>query len=149
MASGLDVIIVDDDPLVTELVQNLVKRFYAWGQVHAFSDPRKALAHCRAHGGEVAIFIVDVFLGGANGFSFVDALSGTFPAIHEDTIMITGNASDEVVDMCVAAGINHLLEKPMRPYALQLAVRAIVSKYLRFAKRILRDPELVRMVSEL
>jgi response regulator of citrate/malate metabolism len=149
MASGLDVIIVDDDPLVCELVLGIVKRFYSWGQVHAFSAPRQALAHCRDHASGAAVFIVDVFLGGANGFAFLDALSGSFPAIHEDTVMITGNASDEVVDMCVASGVHHLLEKPIRSYALQLAVRSIVSKYLRFAKRILRDPELVRLVQEL
>jgi len=52
-----------------------------------------------------------------------------------------------VVDMCVASDITHLLEKPVKAYALQLAVRAIVTKYIRFAKRILEDPVLAQMVS--
>jgi hypothetical protein len=42
--------------------------------------------------------------------------------------------------MCVASDITYLLEKPIKPYALQFAVRAIVAKYIRFAKRLLVDP---------
>ena len=68
-------------------------------------------------------------------FSLLDTISGKYKTIHDDTIMITGNSNDDVVDMCVAAEINHLLEKPMRPYVLQLAVRAIASKYMKFANR--------------
>ena len=44
--------------------------------------------------------------------------------------------------MCVAANITYLLEKPVKAYALQLAVRAIVNKYINFAKRLLEDPDL-------
>jgi hypothetical protein len=66
---------------------------------------------------------------------------------HEDAVIITGNASDEVVDMCVAYDITHLLEKPVRTYALQLAVRSIVNKYIKFAKKLLQDPELAEDVS--
>jgi AmiR/NasT family two-component response regulator len=63
--------------------------------------------------------------------------------------MITGNANDDVVDMCVASGVNHLLEKPVRPYALQLAVRAIVSKYLKFAKLLLNDQEFAENIERI
>jgi hypothetical protein len=51
--------------------------------------------------------------------------------------------------MCVASDVNHLLEKPVKPYALQLAVRAITSKYLDFAKRLLRDPSLAESIARL
>ena len=49
--------------------------------------------------------------------------------------------------MCVASDITYLLEKPIRAYALQLAVRAIVTKYLKFAKRLLDDPVLAGNVA--
>jgi len=65
---------------------------------------------------------------------------------HQDTIIITGNANDEVVKMCVASDITYLLEKPIRPYALQLAIRAIVSKYVKFAKKLLQDPLFAKSV---
>ena len=60
---------------------------------------------------------------------------------YEDAIMMSGNASDDVVNMCVAANITYLLEKPVKSYALQLAVRAIVNKYINFAKRLIDDPD--------
>jgi hypothetical protein len=67
---------------------------------------------------------------------------------HEDTIMITGFASDDVVNTCIASDINYLLEKPIRPYALQLAIRAIVNKYIQFAKKLLADPDFAGNVSK-
>lgn len=70
-----------------------------------------------------------------------------FPFAPQDTIIMTGNAGVEVVDTCIAYDIHYLLEKPIRPYALQLAVRGIVSKYLKFARTLLSDPLLARQVT--
>ncbi len=149
MPDGLDVIIVDDDPAVCEMLSEVIKRFYVWGQVKAFTGAKAAKDYCRSSENGVAIFVVDVYLDDQTGFHFLDTIQGKFPMAHEDTVMITGKASDEVVDMCVASDITHLLEKPVKAYALQLAVRAIVTKYIRFAKRILEDPGLAELVSKL
>ena len=146
MSEGLNVIIVDDDPKVCEVIFEVVKRFYTWGEVIAFTDVEKAVAYCDAQESGVAIFILDVFLGDSTGFTFLDRISEKFPMAHEDTIMISGNASDDVVNMCVASNITHLLEKPIKAYALQLAVRAIVAKYIRFAKKLLSDPDFAETV---
>ena len=146
MSEGLNVIIVDDDPKVCEVIFEVVKRFYTWGEVIAFTDVEKAVAYCDAQESGVAIFILDVFLGDSTGFTFLDKISEKFPMAHEDTIMISGNASDDVVNMCVASNITHLLEKPIKAYALQLAVRAIVAKYIRFAKKLLSDPDFAETV---
>jgi hypothetical protein len=67
----------------------------------------------------------------------------------EDTVIITGNASDDIVNMCIASNINYLIEKPMKAYTLKLAVRAIVGKYLRFAKRLLSDSDYVKLVAKI
>jgi hypothetical protein len=45
--------------------------------------------------------------------------------------------------------VYHLLEKPVRPYALQLAVRAIVMKYVKFAKKLLSDTELAEIIDRI
>jgi CheY-like chemotaxis protein len=141
MPEGLDVIVVDDDPEVCELISSTIKRFYTWGKVISFTDSETATNYCLERDIGVAIFVVDVFLGGASGFFFLDAIEKKFPTAHSDAIIITGNASDDIVNMCVASDVNHLLEKPIRPYALQLAVRAIAEKYLKFAKKLFQDPE--------
>ena len=147
MPDGLDVIIVDDDPDVCEVLSEIVRRFYTWGEVISFSNVDNAIEYCMERETGVAIFIVDIFLGGKSGFFFLDMISEKFPTAHEDTIIITGNANDDVVNMCVASDVNHLLEKPVRPYALQLAVRSITSKYLKFAKKLLQDPSFAENVA--
>ncbi len=149
MPDGLDVIIVDDDPAVCEMLSEVIQRFYVWGQVKAFTGAKAATDYCLSCDNGVAIFVVDVYLDDQNGFHFLDTIQPKFPMAREDTVMITGKASDEVVDMCVASNITHLLEKPVKAYALQLAVRAILTKYIRFAKRILEDPGLAQLVSNL
>jgi len=147
MPEGLDVIVVDDDPAVCKLVSTTIKRFYTWGNVLSFTDSEAATDYCLGRDIGVAIFVVDVFLGGASGFFFLDAIEKKFPTAHADAIIITGNASDDIVNMCVASDVNHLLEKPVKPYALQLAVRAIAEKYLKFAKRIFNDPEFAKSIA--
>lgn len=139
MSTGLDVIIVDDDQDVCTTVARLIKEFYVWGDVVSFTDPDEATRYCLNRDVGVGIFVVDIFLGREDGFYFLDSIEEKFPTAYEDTIMITGNASDTVVNMCVASDVNYLLEKPLRPYALQLAVRAIAMKYLKFARKILDD----------
>ena len=140
MPEGLDIIIMDDDPEVCEGLAEVIKLFYTWGDVHAFNEIDRAVAYCRTHPTGLAVFVVDVFLGDESGFSFLDSVAENFPMAYEDAIVITGQASDDVVNMCLASGVNHLLEKPIREYALQFAIRAIVTKYINFARKLLQDP---------
>jgi len=118
----------------------MIESFYTWGKVLTFTDPNEAVAYCQAQETGVAVFVLDVFLENTTGFNFLDAIVNKFPMAHQDTIIITGNASNDVVNMCVASDITHLIEKPIKAYALQLAVRTIVMKYIRFAKKLLTDP---------
>ncbi len=139
MSEGLDVIIVDDDSAACESIADIINRFYTWGDVFVFSDDEEAALYCMNRDTSIAIFIVDVFLKDKSGFLFLDTISKKYLSAYDDAIIITGNSNDDVVDMCVAAGINHLLEKPIRPYVLQLAVRSITSKYMKFADKLLNN----------
>ncbi|CAB1059668.1 hypothetical protein D1BOALGB6SA_4430 [Olavius sp. associated proteobacterium Delta 1] len=149
MSDGLDVIVIDDDPGICEIIAELIENFYTWGKVYCFSKPDEAIAFCLNRDIGVAIFVVDVFLDGLSGFYFLDAIEQNYPTAHEDTIIISGNASDDVVNMCLASNVNYLLEKPLKPYALQLAVRAITAKYLDFAKKLLQDQRFAENVARL
>lgn len=141
MSDGLDILIIDDEKEVCDVLSSHIRKFYTWGDITTCTDVERAVSYCRSRPGSIMIFVLDVFVGDSNGFLFLDAIADKYPNACHDTIMITGNANDDVVDMCVASGVNHLLEKPVKPYALQLAVRSIVSKYLKFAKMLLNDPE--------
>ena len=140
MSRGLNLIIVDDDPTVCVVLAEMVKRFYTWGEVLSFTNADEATLFCQTREAGVAIFVLDVFLGKKSGFAFLETILNKFPMAYQDTIMVTGNASNDVVDRCVSSDITYLLEKPIRPYALQLAIRAIVAKYVKFAKKLLQDP---------
>ncbi len=142
MPDGLNVIIVDDNKDVCRGVFDIIKRFYTWGEVIAFNDADEAVVYCKSRRSSVAIFVLDVFLKNSTGFNFLDNIAGKYPMAYEDVIMISGNANDDVVNMCVASNITYLLEKPVKAYALQFAVRAIVNKYIKFAKRLIEDPDL-------
>jgi DNA-binding NtrC family response regulator len=146
MAERLDCIVVDDDRDVCQSMAELIRHFYSWGDVMPFVSAEEALYYAKFHGPGVAIFVVDVFLGDQTAFDFLDSVASWYPMAHEDAVIVTGNASTDVVNMCVASNITYLIEKPIRPYSLQLSVRAIVSKYLRFARKLLEDPSLAESV---
>ena len=149
MLDGLDIIIIDDDQSAGEHISTIIKKFYTWGEIFIFTDLEEAMGYCLNRNVGIAIFIVEVFLKKASGFYFLDAINDKFPTVHKDTIMITGNASDDIVNMCIASDVNYLLEKPIKPYTLQLAVRAITGKYLEFAKKLLNDPDFADGVAKL
>jgi CheY-like chemotaxis protein len=149
MPDGLDVIVIDDDKGICDIITELVEGFYSWGKVISFTNADEAIEYCLQRDVGVAIFIIDVFLGGLSGFYFLDVIEKKFPTAHEDSIIISGNASDDVVNMCLASRVNYLLEKPIKPYALQLAVRSITAKYLDFAKKLLQDPAYAESVASL
>ncbi len=149
MATGLDVIIVDDEESVCRTISAIVSRFYTWGNVIEFTDVDQATEYCLNRDVGIAVFIVDVYLGGKSGFFFLDSIEKNFLTAYEDTIIITGKASDSIVNMCIASNVNYLLEKPVKPFALQLAVRAIVGKYLKFAKRLLQDSDFAENVARI
>jgi len=149
MSDGLDVIVVDDDQSVCKVIASIIKKFYTWGNVVTFSDVDEAISYCLNREIGVAIFVVDVFLGEKSGFLFLDSIEKRFPSAHKDAIVISGMASDDIVNMCLASDVNYLLEKPLKPYALQLAVRAITAKYLDFAKKLLQDQGFAENVARL
>lgn len=150
MSDGLDVIIVDDDPVVLKAIEEIIKEFYVWGEVRPFSDVATAIGYCRGCEVGLGIFVVDMYLNdNRTGFFFLDAVQKRFRWAHQDAVLVTGKAGAEVVDACVASGVHYLIEKPIEKYALQLAVRSIVAKYLDFSKRLLEDPEFARAVKNI
>ena len=78
MSDGLDVIVIDDDPGICEIIAELIESFYTWGKVQWFSNPDEAIEFCLNRDIGVAIFVVDVFLGGGGTdlFNYFNAGAG-------------------------------------------------------------------------
>jgi response regulator of citrate/malate metabolism len=149
MSGNLDVIILDDDPQICSLITEILKGFYVWGNIHSFTTYSDALSFCKKEKLGMAVFILDVYLGKKTAFDFLDQITDRYAWAFEDTVIITGNASDDIVNMCIASNINYLIEKPIKSYTLKLAVRAIVGKYVRFAKRMLSNSDFAKRVAEI
>ena len=149
MPEGLDIIILDDDEQMCVLLKDMISGFYKLGGVYAFTSVSEARTFCFKRESSLGIFILDVFLGDDNAFNFLDVIRVHYPMAAEDAVIITGAAGEDVVDMCMASGVNHLLEKPIRRYALQFAIRAIASKYQGFALKLMRDPSFAQDIEEI
>ena len=122
------------------------QKVHTWGRSSP-SPMEKAIEYCLRRDGSIMLFILDVFVDRAT-----DSISrrhfDKYPNAYHDATMITGSANEDVVDMCVARG-EPSSEKPVRPYALQLAVRSIVSKYLKFAKMLLSNPDFAETIGRI
>jgi response regulator of citrate/malate metabolism len=118
MSQELDVIIIDDDPSICRVISDIIKSFYKWGDVISFTDVDDAVDYCMGLDMGVAVFVLDIYLGEKSGFDFLDQIEERFPSAREDTIIITGNASNEVVNRCISSDVTYLLEKPIRSHAL-------------------------------
>ncbi len=148
-AWSLDVVILDDNQVVAEMLQEMVKRFYTWGQVHAFTSLNRARSFCLEREARVAIFILDVYLENGTGLGFIESLAQEYPLAAEDTVIVAGMATEEIVERCLDLGITHLLEKPVNPFGLELAVRSVVAKYTNFLDILSKDPDLEEMVKNI
>jgi DNA-binding NtrC family response regulator len=149
MSDKLNVIVLDDDPQICTLIKEILQSFYVWGDIHPFTNFNEALTFCKKKHMGMAIFILDVYLDKKTAFDFLEEISDQYAWAPEDTIIMTGNASDTIVNMCIAQSINYLIEKPLKAYTLKLAVRSIVGKYTLFAKRLIGNPDFATGVAKL
>ena len=90
MSAGLDVIILDDEKNIADHLGELTESFYSWGNVYAFSDILEARTFCFNRDSSLAIFVLDMFLGGQTAFDFIEAVTIHYPMAAEDSIIITG-----------------------------------------------------------
>ena len=146
---ALEVIILDDNQVVAEMLQEMVERFYTWGRVHSFTTISRARGFCLEREARVAIFVLDANLENGTGLGFVESLAEEYPLAPEDTVIVTGMANEEIVERCLELGITHLLEKPVSPYGLELAVRSVVARYTNFLKILSQDPAFEEMVKSI
>lgn len=148
-AWALEVIVLDDNRVVAEMIQEMIERFYTWGRVHSFTSISEARRFCLKREARVAIFILDAYLENGTGLGFIESLAEEYPLAAEDTVVVTGMANKEIVERCLELGITHLLEKPVSPYGLELAVRSVVAKYTNFLNTLSQDPAFEEMVKNI
>jgi response regulator RpfG family c-di-GMP phosphodiesterase len=149
LPAQIKLLVIDGQEQNCELLEQMLKSFCNLANIKTFMDPDKAKAYCLNHQEKIFIIIVNVYLGGSTAFSFINELLPTIPTVNQDTIILTGADTPDILQSCREWGVHHVLVKPFEIHQLELAVRSIVSKYTAFAPMILRDDALMSKVSGL
>ena len=102
------VVIVEDDPIITELNRRYVEKDGRFGPVQCFAAPRPALDWLHRHPADLVI--LDFFMPQMTGLEFLRAVRGA--GIESDVIMITAANDAATVEALTRLGIVDYLVKP-------------------------------------
>jgi DNA-binding NtrC family response regulator len=102
------ILIVDDDPNFLETAREALGRD---NQVFLASDPAQAYKLAENLG--FSVVLVDLELGGANGFDLIEKMHESFP--HLPVIAISGVTSLSTLESATEFGAVGFLEKPIGP----------------------------------
>jgi DNA-binding NtrC family response regulator len=122
MSDHVDVLVVDDEPVVTDAVRRVLGD--AGYSVAAVADAERALAHpaldhCR-------LVICDLMLPGQSGLDALGAMRVRRPGLP--IVMITGYATPEQAELAHAAGAAAFLPKPFDASELLTLVRHVLDR---------------------
>jgi len=105
-------VVVDDDPLVHELVRHIVAELTAL-RVEAFNDAEAALAWLGTHDADVVI--TDYQMPGLSGTELIAAVRGEPHLANIPIMMITASEDRAVRVAALTTGANDVLSKPIEP----------------------------------
>jgi two-component system, OmpR family, alkaline phosphatase synthesis response regulator PhoP len=116
------ILVVDDDPAVSRLVEiNLTQVGY---QVQTAADGEEALARVAA--AKPDLVILDVMMPRLDGFEALKRLRADPSSAEIPVIMLTARAQDEDVFEGYGRGAQWYLTKPFAPNELRAAVRRVL-----------------------
>ena len=122
-AAGI-VLIVDDERGVREVARRALES--AGYTVLVASDRSEALAHARAHAGEVRAVLLDLALGNESGETLVSALRelGCAPVV----LATSGYAPEEALRRLEAHGIAGFVQKPFTGSSLVRSLASLLTR---------------------
>jgi len=124
------ILVVDDEPMVTEVVEMLVRAETDW-EVAAFHDPERAVASLAERTYDVALS--DFLMPGLDGIELLKRVREAQPACTR--VLLTGYADKQNAIRAInEAGLYYYLEKPWDNHALLMVLRNAVER-----ARLLRD----------
>ncbi|MEJ7789196.1 MAG: response regulator transcription factor [Thermoleophilaceae bacterium] len=130
-AKGLSILVVDDEPTITEVVSRYLQR--AGYETRVASDGPEALSLAAA--ARPDLVVLDLMLPGMDGLEVMRRLRETFAPRPPSVILLTarGEASDRVVGLRL--GADDYVVKPFSPAELVARVDAVL-------RRVVAEPEL-------
>ena len=121
----MNVIIVEDDPMVAQLNEQYLSQLEGIRVVGRFNNGLEALEFLKANPVELAI--MDVYMPRMNGLELLRAIRGA--GIQTAVVMITAATEMQVVEEALRLGIEDYIIKPFPFSRLQESVRKIMNRF--------------------
>ena len=118
------VVIVEDDPMITELNRRYAEKDGRFTVAQTFSQPRRALYWLRHNAADLVI--LDFYMPQMNGLEFLRAVRAA--GIEADVIMITAANDAATVEALTRLGV---LDYLVKPFAYERFRRALDAFCLR------------------
>lgn len=107
MGNGERVLYVDDDPLMSQMVDRMLTR--ARFKVKVVNDPQVAIEVLRENPHEFDVLVTDYNMPGLTGLQVIEAAR----ELREDlpVILLSGYVSDQLCQACTQQGVGFVMEK--------------------------------------
>ena len=117
-----DVLVIEDDPVVSRLVEHLlIRRGFA---VHVAADGLRAQSMLQTMA-RPAVIVMDVMLPYVSGFELIAEIRQTPGWERVPVIMLTSKSQERDVLRAFDAGVNDYVVKPFRPEEFVARVRRL------------------------
>jgi CheY-like chemotaxis protein len=129
MSSGIRVLLVDDDPSLTDLSSTYLERINEKLETQTFSDPEAALEYVRG-GRTVDCIVSDYNMPEMDGLELFDRIRDVDPDVP--FILFTGKGSEEIASDAISRGVTDYLQKESGTDQYQVLanrVENVVAKY--------------------
>ncbi|GBR17601.1 response regulator [Gluconobacter japonicus] len=121
-ASSMSVLLVDDQTSIRSLLRNSLVQL---GFVHVAGvrNGIEALEHLKAY--PTHLIISDFNMPDMDGLELLKAVRASSQNAKTGFIMLTGQASKELVQQAISSGVNNFLAKPFTTSSLKARIEAV------------------------
>ena len=117
----MDVLIVDDHPLIHETLSAMVRAAIPGASVHAVIDLGAALVRAMELP-DLRLALLDLGLPGYSGIEALVRFRSAFPQVR--VIVVSATDDPAIMEQAIAAGAAWYLPKTAKPYAMVAAIKS-------------------------
>jgi DNA-binding NarL/FixJ family response regulator len=117
----MDVLIIDDHPLIHETLSVMVQKAIPGAAVHVQSELGAAIAYAMGLP-DFRVALLDLGLPGYNGIEALERFRSAFPKVR--VIVVSATEDPVTMERAITAGAAWYLPKTAKPYAMVAAIKS-------------------------